>query len=126
MSGMQKPMVAREQLFRWIHDPFGGIDGDCWESAKRVWPDPEEGLANSIPKSVRVSLDEARNCLSGKNCTASLVMSGRALEAIARHFHLEGKADRLMLAKGLEELYANRKSTNDFISEAKSFMSTAT
>lgn len=53
-------------------------------------------------------------------------MSGRALEAIARHFHLEGKADRLMLAKGLEELYANRKSTNDFISEAKSFMSTAT
>jgi hypothetical protein len=32
-------------------------------------------------------------------------MTGRALEAIGRHFHTKGKSDKLMLAQGLEELH---------------------
>lgn len=102
------PIVGRQELLSWESNGFGG-EPTHWTEAKRVWPSPESSLDASIPKSVRGSLEEARNCLAGGNYTASVVMSGRALEAVARHFHVGEKADRLMLAKGLEELHGTRK-----------------
>jgi hypothetical protein len=80
-----------------------------WSEVKRMWPNPESGLDASIPKTVRVSLEEACSCLSAGTYTASVVMSGRALEAVTRYFHLGEKANRLMLAKGLDELHENKK-----------------
>jgi hypothetical protein len=32
-------------------------------------------------------------------------MTGRALEAVARHFHASSEADRLMLGRGLDQLH---------------------
>ena len=102
------PLVGLELMLDCDSNPFGD-DHVTWSEAKRVWLNPESPLDPSIPSSVQVSLNEARSCLSGGNYTASVVMSGRALEAVARHLHVGGKADRLMLAKGLEELHANKK-----------------
>jgi hypothetical protein len=103
------PIVGWEELLHYQENDFGENPDVTWSVAKRVWPNPESPLDPSIPKSVQVSLNEARSCLSGGNYTASVVMSGRALEAVARHLHVGGKADRLMLAKGLEELHTNKK-----------------
>jgi Domain of unknown function (DUF4145) len=36
-------------------------------------------------------------------------MSGRALEAVVRHFHVGEEAERLMLGRGLDELYQSGK-----------------
>jgi hypothetical protein len=97
------PVVGREELLH-TDDSQPGM----WSEVKRVWPNPESGLDASIPRTVRVSLEEACRCLSAGTYTASVVMSGRALEAVARHFHL-GEKNRLMLAKGLDELHENKK-----------------
>jgi hypothetical protein len=86
-------------------------EGEWWNT-KRVWPQPEAGFDSSIPQEVRVSLSEARGCLGGGFYTASVVMCGRALEAIGRHFHVSsenGKPDRLMLGRGLEQLHNSGK-----------------
>ena len=64
----------------------------------------------SIPRSVSVSLDEARGCLSSGFYTSSVVMSGRALEAIARHLQVFGPGgNRLMLGRGLRQLHESGK-----------------
>ena len=81
-----------------------------WARAKRVWPEPETTLGRAIPQGVLVSPDEARGCLSSGFYTASVVMSSRALEAIARHFHVPGTGDdRLMLGRGLKQLHESGK-----------------
>jgi hypothetical protein len=104
-----QPLVGREILERYEeHRGFGEDDIVIWGGMQRVWPDPEALLDASIPEDVRVSLEEAKNCLACGGYTASVVMSGRALEAVARHFHVE-KVERLMLGKGLEELHASGK-----------------
>ena len=100
-------VVGREELVHYREDSFG--DDIQWGPAKRVWPDPESGLDSSIPNAVRISLDEARGCLAARYYTSSVVMSGRALEAVARHFHMGEKAQRLMLAQGLKELHDTGK-----------------
>jgi hypothetical protein len=71
----EKPIVGWEELLEFVEGEFGDIDRPLWSDAKRVWPNPESSLDASIPKTVRVSLDEARGCLSGGNYTASVVMS---------------------------------------------------
>jgi hypothetical protein len=105
----QKPVVAWQNLLNYYEGSFGEGDTATWSEAKRVWPSPESVFDASIPTIVEVSLSEARGCLLSGHYTASVVMSGRALEAVAKHFHLSGKADRLMLAKGLEELRTSGK-----------------
>ena len=99
-----QPIVGLQELVD--HNPLPGY-GEAeytWSEAERVWPHPESSLDLSIPNTVRISLKEARACLVCGSYTASVVMSGRALEAVARHFHVAGNAERLMLARGLQEL----------------------
>lgn len=79
-----------------------------WLEAYRVWPDPERSPFEQIPDPVRESLREARRCLSCGAYVASVAMAGRALEAIARHFHSGPDASHLTLAKGLNELHENK------------------
>jgi Domain of unknown function (DUF4145) len=78
---------------------------ECWSDSERVWPRPHANVSSSIPPKIADSLSEAQKCLAATAYTASVAMTGRALEAIGRHFHTNGKADRLMLAAGLDELH---------------------
>lgn len=78
-----------------------------WSDPERVWPRPHATLSSSIPPKIAFSLNEAQKCLAATAYTASAAMTGRALEAIGRHFHTKGKAQQLMLAAGLDELQKN-------------------
>lgn len=81
-----------------------------WSRPKRVWPEPELTSGGAVPLRVSVSLDEARGCLASGFYTASVVLSGRALEAIARHFQIPGPGtDRIMLGRGLKQLHESGK-----------------
>jgi hypothetical protein len=103
----QNPLIAWQEYL--YDDPSNFGDSTVWSDAKRVWPMPESSFDPSIPKGVQISLNEARTCLVCGSYTASVVMSGRALETVARHFHVVGKAERLMLASGLRELHDSGK-----------------
>src|ERR1035437_6306947 len=81
---------------------------DGWMEPYRIWADPERCPFEPIPESVRSSLQEARRCLSCGAYTASVAMTGRALEAIARHFHAGPDPSRLMLGPGLNELHERK------------------
>jgi hypothetical protein len=83
---------------------FRAVFESRWMEPYRIWPDPERSPFEPIPEIVRASLAEARRCLSCGAYTASVAMSGRAFEAIARHFHTGPDASQLMLGKGLAEL----------------------
>jgi hypothetical protein len=79
---------------------------DDWESPVRVWPSPPLSLSHKIPREIRESLEEAYRCLKAKAFTASVVMSGRALEAIGGHFfpRTEERKRPLMLRESLDKL----------------------
>jgi hypothetical protein len=81
---------------------------DGWMEPYRIWPDPERPPFEPIPETVRSSLQEAKRCLSCGAYTASVAMTGRALEAIARHFHIGPDPNRLMLGPGLGELHEKK------------------
>jgi hypothetical protein len=74
---------------------------DEWTAAWRVWPQPVSELAVSIPETIRMCLLEARMCLHATAYTACVFMSGRAIEAMCRHF----KTKKQMLFEGLKELH---------------------
>ena len=77
-------------------DP-GGEEGGS--EATRVWPKPHKSFPNSVPRIIRVSLEDAQKCFQAKVYTASTVMCGRALEAICIE-----KAGEKKLSEGLKEL----------------------
>lgn len=81
---------------------------DAWMEPYRVWPDPERSPFEPIPENVRSSMQEARRCLSCGAYTASVAMTGRALEAVARHFHVGSDPSHLMLGPGLNELHERK------------------
>ncbi len=102
-------LVSKQDVADYGTDEFGQ-PSTVWSRAKRVWPEPETTFGRAIPPGVLVSLDEARGCLSSGFYTASVVMSGRALEAAARHFQvLQTGGDRFMLGRGLKQLYESGK-----------------
>ncbi|MGC9970263.1 MAG: DUF4145 domain-containing protein [Bryobacteraceae bacterium] len=70
-----------------------------------MWPDPELGLQSCIPQDIRECVEEAHRCLFAGSSTASVAMTGRATEAIARHFLTKDNPGNLMLAAGLRKLY---------------------
>ena len=70
-----------------------------WGDATRLWPEPESFLHRSIPGDVRLSLEEARKCFLAKAFSASVVMCGRAIEAMCVA-HTKEKT----LQKGLQAL----------------------
>lgn len=85
------------------------FDGN-FELPRRVWPSPPVSLSYKIPKDIRASLVEADKCLKGQAYTASVAMSGRALEAIGRHFYppTTGEAPPLMLKQAIDKLAADQ------------------
>ena len=76
-----EPIVAR-QLWQGEDDTGASL----WSRATRVWPLPEREAHADIPPIVKVSLEEAERCFRAGAHTASVVMCGRALEGIGRHF----------------------------------------
>lgn len=87
---------------------WNGDHETVWSPARRVWPSPELMLSASIPAEIQTSLLEAQKCLTVAAYIASVAMTGRALEAIGRHFHTGGKPDKLMLGAGIDELHKNK------------------
>lgn len=77
---------------------------DEWAAATRVWPDPLSDLAGSIPDTIRTCLVEARKCLHATAYCASVAMSGRAIEAMCKHFSTK----KYTLFEGLKELHERK------------------
>ncbi len=91
-----RALIARDEFLQ-----EGQFDEpDTWSPATRVWPEPDSDIPPTIPAIVRTSLVEANLCLRAGAFTASVVMTGRALEAMCHHFQTK----KPMLALGLKEL----------------------
>jgi hypothetical protein len=99
-----------------------------YDEPNRVWPAPPLNLSWSNPSEIRNSLGEAYVCLKAKAYTASVVMSGRALEGIGRHFFPPADDDKrhLMLGAGLEKLRDEGKIDARLLSGALSLQMTGT
>ena len=79
---------------------IGEIDEpDVWSAPVRMWPEPDSDISVSIPAIVRMSLVEANLCLRAGAFTGSVVMTGRALEAMCHHFQTKSRT----MAQGLKE-----------------------
>lgn len=76
-------------------------DEEKWSIPARVWPEPVSQLAPAIPETIRTCLLEARKCLHATAYTACVAMSGRAIEAMCRHFGTKKQT----LFEGLKELH---------------------
>jgi hypothetical protein len=79
-----------------------GMGVRVFSDGQRLWPSPEITPSEQIPKIVRDSLTEARRCFSSGVYTASVAMTGRAIEGLCHHF----KTKKTMLFEGLKELLA--------------------
>ena len=89
-------LVAREEFLQRgeLEEP------DVWSDAERIWPLPAFDVAGCVPELIRNSLEEADRCLRAGAFTASVVMTGRALEALCRHYQTKSQN----LGQGLKEL----------------------
>jgi hypothetical protein len=89
-----------------IQEASGGYEDGApfWTEPDRVWPSPPASLSWQIPSEIRDALQEAHQCLKCKAYTASVGMSGRALEAVGRHFN-PNETKPPMLGAGLQKLY---------------------
>lgn len=85
---------------------FGQCSPDDFDyiNPRLLWPVSEQSapFSESIPKLVRKSLNEARTCCQARAYSASVVMSGRAIEAVC----IEHKTKSRTLAGGIRELKA--------------------
>lgn len=77
-----------------------GPDDYDWSNLNRLWPERESQIDWDIPKIARASLLEARICYKAKAYAASVVMSGRTLECVCKHYSARSRN----LATGLKEL----------------------
>ena len=86
------PMLAEQE---------GAPDGHkmVWDPPRRVWPEPTN-FSRIIPKDIRYSLTEAARCWECGVFTASVAMTGRALEGLVRHF-----TEKQYLGAGITELH---------------------
>ena len=71
-----------------------------WSNLNRLWPAHESYVDWDIPDIARNSLIEARICYKAKAYTAAVVMSGRTLEGVCKHYLAKTKT----LADGLKKL----------------------
>ena len=91
-----RAIVGQDELLQ-----SGGYgDPNIWSVAIRVWPQPDIDVPVSIPALIRASLVEANLCLRAGAFTASVAMTGRALEAMCHHFQTKGRT----LAQRVKEL----------------------
>lgn len=98
----QKPVVGFQE---YISDEDGNIS---WTDPARLWPFPPVSISLRIPTEIRISLEEAQKCLRCQAHTASVVMSGRALEGVGRHFYPSDTGKGPMLGAGLKKLYEDK------------------
>lgn len=59
------------------HEDYLGAGGPF-----QLWPSPQAPLHSSIPRDLRVELEEARVCLQHRAYRATVVMVGRAIEGL--------------------------------------------
>lgn len=71
-----------------------------WAATKRLWPDTDEHLDDSLPEAVRSSLKEAMKCFHSKAYIACASMCSRVLEGI----YLDCKPKTKALSDGLKGL----------------------
>jgi len=91
-----RAVVARDEVIQ-----SGQFDEpDVWSDPVRMWPEPDTDIPASIPALIRTSLAEANLCLRGGAFTGSVLMTGRALEAMCHHFETKSPT----LTQGLKEL----------------------
>ena len=76
-----------------------GRDQMDWDPPRRVWPEPLN-FSHVIPGNVRDSLTEAARCCESGAFTASVVMTGRALEGLVRDL-----TEKQYLGDGIPELH---------------------
>ena len=76
-----------------------GRDKMHWDPPRRVWPE-QPNFSHFIPRNVRNSLIEAARCCECGAFTASVAMTGRALEGLVRHF-----TDQKLLGPGILKLH---------------------
>lgn len=90
----RKPLLGISEMFQVDHEKWE------WETALRLWPNPESDIDGIIPELVRHSLIEAKRCFKAKAYIACAVMCGRAIEGVCKHHYPETKS----LATGLKKL----------------------
>ncbi len=66
---------------------------------ERVWTEPKNKFHESIPSTVRQSLEDAKRCYDAKVYSATAVMCGKAIE-----FIVSDKTNKNNLFQGLKEL----------------------
>lgn len=71
-----------------------------WDPPRRVWPETPS-FSHLIPKNIRDSLSEAAHCCECAAFTASVAMTGRALEGLVRDF----TNPQMYLGPGIKELH---------------------
>jgi len=79
--------VAQTANIRWSAsqeqtDNYAEDEPATWTDAERLWPCPKKVVDRSIPKDIRLPLQEADLCLSARAFNACVVMCGRAIEAL--------------------------------------------
>ena len=97
-------LVGEQAIYRPRETDSGGftVEEEQWLPASRVWPEPVTMLPEmGIPEKIQACLGEAQKCLHATAFTACVAMSGRALEAMCRHFGTQKE----MLFEGLKELH---------------------
>lgn len=77
-----------------------GLNEWEWETARRLWPVPEQDLDDSIPDIAKVSLVEAKTCFKARAFSACAVMCGRAIEGVCMHHDPSTRS----LSTGLKKL----------------------
>lgn len=84
---------------------------DKWKGTlRRIYPPTETSLDYSIPRNVRVILQEARDCFNSKVFNACATMCGRVLEEICVYY----KTKSSTIYRGIQEL-KDRKIIDDTI-----------
>jgi uncharacterized protein DUF4145 len=86
--------------FQQFLGPVGEHGEEEYSETKRLWPMPAVSLSDDIPQIIYSSLTEAQQCLSCGSYTASVAMTGRALEGLCHHF----TTSNATLFDGLKEL----------------------
>jgi len=86
--------------FQQFLGPVGIHGEEEYSETQRLWPMPAVVLSDEIPEIIHSSLTEAQDCLTCGTYTASVAMTGRALEGLCRHFN----TSKPMLFEGLTEL----------------------
>ena len=67
-----------------VQENVGNIaEGDIWDVARRIFPEPDLRSNPKAPTDIRKTLDEALTCLAAHAYTATAILCRKALEGVA-------------------------------------------